>query len=222
MKIDIKKWMADFQARVLSAFKDRIVFLGLQGSYGRGEQTPTSDIDVVVILDRVEFADLQSYRSIINQMESRDLVCGFVVGMSELLAWEKYDLLQLYLDTVPYFGSLDFLKEYFNKEDIKRAVRVGACNVYHAASHNFLHARDMVALKDIYKAARFVVRMKHYLDTGIYVHAMNELIKVASAEDSYILEVCVQSFADNNESEFTEKSEMLIAWASSLIHECSY
>ena len=144
-------------------------------------------------------------------MESRDLVCGFVAGMSELLAWEKYDLLQLYLDTVPYFGSLDFLKEYFNKEDIKRAVRVGACNVYHAASHNFLHARDMVAL-----------RMKHYLDTGIYVPAMNELIKVASAEDSYILEVCVQSFADNNESEFTEKSEMLIAWASSLIHECSY
>lgn len=222
MKIDIKKWMADFQARVLSAFKDRIVFLGLQGSYGRGEQTLTSDIDVVVILDRVEFADLQSYRSIINQMESRDLVCGFVAGMSELLAWEKYDLLQLYLDAVPYFGSLDFLKEYFNKEDIKRAVRVGACNVYHAASHNFLHARDMVALKDIYKAARFVVRMKHYLDTGIYVPAMNELIKVASAEDSYILEVCVQSFADNNESEFTEKSEMLIAWASSLIHECSY
>ena len=150
------------------------------------------------------------------------MVCGFVAGMSELLAWEKYDLLQLYLDTVPYFGSLDFLKEYFNKEDIKRAVRVGACNVYHAASHNFLHARDMVALKDIYKAARFVVRMKHYLDTGIYVPAMNELIKVASAEDSYILEVCVQSFADNNESEFTEKSEMLIAWASSLIHECSY
>ncbi len=101
-------------------------------------------------------------------MECRDLVCGFVAGMPELLAWEKYDLLQLYLDTVPYFGSLDFLKEHFNKEDIKRAVRVGACNVYHAASHNFLHARDMVALKDIYKAARFVARMKYYLDTGIY------------------------------------------------------
>ena len=156
-------WIDDFKEKLLQSFGDRIICFGLQGSYGRGEQTSTSDIDVVVILDRVEFADLQSYRSIINQMESRDLVCGFVAGMSELLAWEKYDLLQLYLDTVPYFGSLDFLKEYFNKEDIKRAVRVGACNVYHAASHNFLHARDMVALKDIYKAARFVVRMKHYL-----------------------------------------------------------
>ena len=222
MKIDIKKWIADFYARVLATFKERLIFLGLQGSYGRGEQTSTSDIDVVVILDKVEFADLQSYCSIINQMKCRDLVCGFVAGMPELLAWEKYDLLQLYLDTVPYFGSLDFLKEHFNKEDIKRAVRVGACNVYHAASHNFLHARDMVALKDIYKAARFVARMKHYLYTGIYVSEMNELIKVVSSEDSHILAVCMQSFTDNNESEFTEESEILIEWASNLIRECSY
>ena len=216
-QIDIQKWMTYFKARVLGAFKERVVFIGLQGSYGRGEQTPTSDIDVVVIFDRAEFSDFQLYRAVLDQMQFRHLVCGFVAGMPQLLAWEKYDLLQLYLDAVPYFGSLDFLKECFTQEDVKRAVRIGACNVFHAALHNFLHARDRSAIKDIYKAARFVVRLKHYRDTGVYVPAMKELIKVADAEDNCILAICGQPFAGNDENEFTQKSKTLIEWAGNII-----
>ena len=36
-----------------------ICFAGLQGSYAREEATETSDIDVVVILDRLDMSDLQ-------------------------------------------------------------------------------------------------------------------------------------------------------------------
>ena len=43
--------MDEFLQALDRAFGERVWFVGLQGSYGRGEATETSDIDVVVILD---------------------------------------------------------------------------------------------------------------------------------------------------------------------------
>ena len=42
-------------------FGERLWFVGLQGSYGRGEATDTSDIDVVsLFLDTLNIDDLKS------------------------------------------------------------------------------------------------------------------------------------------------------------------
>ncbi len=209
-------WIDDFKKNLLHSFGDRIICLGLQGSYGRGEQTSTSDIDVVVILDRVSFSDLQTYRNILDTNGCREILCGFVAGKEELLAWEKYDLLQLYLDTKPYVGSLDFLKDVFTGENIRQAVRVGVCNIYHVASHNFLHARNMAVLKDVYKSARFVIRMKNFYETGSYVSSMRELFNVAGNTDKEILEECNGFSTEYSEEEFNEKSQDIIEWASNL------
>ena len=73
----------------------------MQGSYGRGEQTAGSDIDLVIVLDRVDFADLAAYRKLLDGTEDGALVCGFVTGADELSAWDVADFVQLYLDTVP-------------------------------------------------------------------------------------------------------------------------
>ena len=54
---DIQTWLEQFRKKLTALFGDRLLFLGLQGSYGRGEQTAASDIDVVVILDKVGFED---------------------------------------------------------------------------------------------------------------------------------------------------------------------
>ena len=51
--IDIRAWMDKFLEALNDTFKDRVWFVGLQGSYGRGEATETSDIDVVVIIDEL-------------------------------------------------------------------------------------------------------------------------------------------------------------------------
>ena len=47
--IDINFWMGAFLQKLNIVFANRVWFVGLQGSYGRGEATETSDIDVVVI-----------------------------------------------------------------------------------------------------------------------------------------------------------------------------
>ena len=54
MKLDEKAWMAQFCQAVKDEFGGRIVCIGLQGSRGRGEEREDSDIDMVVVLDRVE------------------------------------------------------------------------------------------------------------------------------------------------------------------------
>ena len=45
--IDITAWMQNFLQILNETFANRVWFVGLQGSYGRGEATETSDIDIV-------------------------------------------------------------------------------------------------------------------------------------------------------------------------------
>ncbi|MBQ3017675.1 MAG: nucleotidyltransferase domain-containing protein, partial [Clostridia bacterium] len=51
--IEINAWMKEFLQTLNETFANRVWFVGLQGSYGRGEATETSDIDIVVILDQL-------------------------------------------------------------------------------------------------------------------------------------------------------------------------
>ena len=44
--IDISTWMNEFIQKLDHTFENRVWFVGLQGSYGRGEATKTSDIEI--------------------------------------------------------------------------------------------------------------------------------------------------------------------------------
>ena len=56
--IDISTWLNDFIQALNDVFAECVWFVGLQGSYGRGEATETSDIDLVVILDELKPTDI--------------------------------------------------------------------------------------------------------------------------------------------------------------------
>ena len=60
--VDIHSWMDAYQTAMLALFGGRVLLIGLQGSYARGEAREDSDIDVVLILDTVSFKDLKRYR----------------------------------------------------------------------------------------------------------------------------------------------------------------
>ena len=201
MKHDIEftSWLKVFQEKLITLFGNRIKFFGLQGSYGRGEQTTGSDIDVVIILDEVNFKDLQMYQSMLDSFKEHDMICGFVSGERELMNWEKSDLLQLVLDTKPIIGSLEHLQNLFSDDDIRRSVLTGACNLYHACSHNFLHAKDSSMLVGLYKAARFTIRMKHFLDTGSYISSMKLLAEHVTDKDRTILNIASSEFQLNGQ-----------------------
>ena len=49
------KWIKDFLEAVKDCFGERLLCAGIQGSRARGEEKANSDIDVVVILDKLDF-----------------------------------------------------------------------------------------------------------------------------------------------------------------------
>jgi len=177
--IDINGWMNDFLQKLNEAFANRVWFVGLQGSYGRGEATDTSDIDVVVILDELSVADIQSYQDMLDTLPHRELICGFVSGKDEILNWEPSDLFQFYHDTTAIKGSLDDLLLLIDDVAIERAIKMGAGNIYHGCVHNMLHEKNEEILKGLYKAASFVVQAIVFKQTGNYIKHQNQLLQVA-------------------------------------------
>ena len=175
--IDINGWMNDFLQKLNDVFVNRVWFVGLQGSYGRGEATETSDIDVVVILDELSASDIQTYQDMLDTLSHRELICGFVSGKDEILNWEPSDLFQFYYDTTPIQGSLDDLLPLIDHVAIDRAIKIGAGNIYHGCVHNMLHEKSEEMLKGLYKAASFVVQAIVFKQTGNYFKGLNSLSK---------------------------------------------
>ena len=94
--IEINTWMQTFLHALHETFANRVWFVGLQGSYGRGEATDTSDIDTVVILDELSAADIQAYHAMLDTLPHRELTCGFLSGKKEIMNWEPSDLFQFW------------------------------------------------------------------------------------------------------------------------------
>ena len=80
--LDAKAYMDELIDRLQRQFGDRLVYVGLQGSYMRGEATETSDIDPMVVLRDVSAADLRAYRAMVEAMPSPELACGFLCGQA--------------------------------------------------------------------------------------------------------------------------------------------
>lgn len=78
--IDITTWMNAFLQKLNNTYGNRVWFVGLQGSFARGEATETSDIDAVVILDELSASDIQSYKTMLDTLPHRELICGFLSG----------------------------------------------------------------------------------------------------------------------------------------------
>ena len=95
--INITIWLDNFINTLENTFGNRIWFVGLQGSYARGEATETSDIDTVVILDTLTTEDITAYNAMLDTLPHRELICGFISGKSEILNWEPSDLFQFFL-----------------------------------------------------------------------------------------------------------------------------
>lgn len=217
----IEFWMKELTERLKGIFGARLNFVGLQGSYSRREETAESDIDVVVILDKLSAGDIKTYDMIISDMPKREKICGFISGTEELLNWEKSQLFQFYHDTVPYYGSIDFILKLLTEEDIRRSILTGACNIYHLCVHNMLHEKDSMALVGLCKSAVFVIQAKHFAETGQYIKRFADLFRTAAPEDSEIIEefILLRESAHLANNDFWEVSEKLFEWAKNIIIE---
>ena len=209
--IDIQTWIDLFLKALNQTFGDRVWFVGLQGSYARGEACETSDVDMVVILDELSASDIQVYNAMLDTLPHRELICGFLSGKKELLHWEPADLFQFYYDTKPIVGSLDALQPLLDDGAIDSAIKTGVCNIYHGCVHNMLYEKREEILRGLYKSASFVIQAIYFRKTGEYIRYQKELSNLVSSEDKII----VDTFMELKKGEIIDldkMSEILFNW----------
>ena len=213
----LDEWIPCFLKNVQSVFGERIYFVGLQGSYGRGEANEKSDIDIVVILDKLEIDDIRAYNDMLDGLPDRNLICGFLAGKDELLHWEPSELFQLYFDTTPLVGTLDELTELFSDEDITRAVRMGAGNIYHACVHNMLYEKSADIVKGLLKSVSFVIQADYYRRTGTYIRKQQELLLAVNEQERAMLER-YQLVRAGVDIPLEDTSEMMFHWVKEVLN----
>lgn len=214
--VDINKWLNNFSEALKKTFGTRVWFVGLQGSYGRGEATEVSDIDLVVLLDEVSPEDIRTYSKMLDGVPNRELVCGFFSGKDELLSWEPSDLFQFFYDTTPISGSLDELLQYIDKSAVERAIKIGACNIYHACVHNMLYEKSGDILRGLYKSASFTVQAVCFSQKGKYVRLQKELLDIAAPEEREIVRTFLH-LKNGGAVDFEKMSDALFQWSKKLI-----
>ena len=217
--IDIENWLQEYKKQVNNCFGNRVIFIGLQGSYARKEASENSDIDVVLILDKVNIYDLEMYRILVAKLPHRNLLCGFISGRDELACWSEHDLFQFCFDTVALQGNLETIVPRLTIESAKQAALIGACNIYHACSHNFLHGQDIDALRMLYKSVFFVMQAHYYYKTGVYIRSRKEMQEMIEAKDSRLLQTLLNP-AVIDQNNLMVYSQLLLEWAGILI--CQY
>ena len=218
--IDITAWMENFLQRLNEAFGNRVWFVGLQGSYGRGEATQTSDIDIVVILDKLTVLDIQSYNTMLDALPHRELICGFLSGKDEILNWEPSDLFQFCYDTTPIKGSLNEVLTVVDENAVNRAIKIGACNIFHGCVHNMLYEKSEDILRGLYKSASFVIQAIVFKQTENYIRHQEELLAVAMPDEQAIINTFL-SLKNGGMVEFAPMSNTLFAWTKKWISENS-
>ena len=214
--VDIKIWMDKFLPKLEETFGERVRFVGLQGSYGRGEATEKSDIDTVVILDELSASDIKVYNDMLDTLPERELICGFISGRNEILNWEPSDLFQFYYDTKPIKGTLDELLDKIDTNAVEKAIKSGECNIYHGCVHNMLYEKDEEILKGLYKSASFVVQAICFKENGKYITRQKDLLEVVSENEKIIVETFLHLKKDGA-VDFDKMSEVLFEWSKNRI-----
>lgn len=188
--IEPGKWVAEALAGLQKEFGPRLLYLGLQGSYRRSEATESSDIDLVAILDEVSLDDLDAYRGVIHALPEGHKACGFICDPIELARWPRHELFQFKMDTADHHGRLEDFLPPISRDDIREGARVGASTLLHLLRHSYLYAEPATRpdiLKEVYKAAFFVILAVNYLETGLYRRSKKELLDNLTGTEKQII-----------------------------------
>jgi ADP-ribose pyrophosphatase YjhB (NUDIX family) len=191
----VDSWLGDFVSRLRDAFADRLVFVGHHGSWARGEAGGESDIDTIVILDRIEPHDLATYRSVVHSMPGggRD-ASGLVNSASEMRSRPRSELLQYFYGCQVLHGSLDGVVECPSAADLIEDARRKASNNLLTARHYLLYPHDLAqkvhGLHYPFKECVYTLQAWMLAQSGRFLPRKEDLLaELADADDRSVVAV---------------------------------
>jgi len=212
--IDIEKYIANLTVLLNAQFNSRLRYVGLQGSYLRGEATDHSDIDIMVVIDNLSVSDLTSYRAIIQSLDEPEKSCGFICGTAELAHWNPLEICHLLNTTKDFYGELTALVPQYTQEDIQNFIKLSVNNLYHEICHRYVHSdqsKNITRLPSSYKGVFFILQNLHYLQSGEYIMTKDRLLSMLTGRNRQVLERAI-ALNKGISFDFSDSFELLFRW----------
>lgn len=195
-------------------FAERLVYAGLQGSYMRGEETSSSDIDIMVVIDGLSVKDLALYKDIIRKAGDYERACGFICGREELSNWNPMEICHLVHTTKDLYGSIKDIVPEYTEADERNYIKLSINNLYHELCHSNIHSdgdeRNM-RFRGCCKSLFFILQNIYFLKTGSFYATKQKLAAVLEGEDKAAFEAALniqRSGISNYEHDFA----LLFEW----------
>ena len=216
---DIGNYISRLIALLQRQFGARLSYVGLQGSYLRGEATDHSDIDVMVVIDELSVSDMDHYRVIIQSLEHFEKSCGFICSKADLANWNPLEIWHLLNGTKDYYGVLRELVPAYTEHDIRNFVKLSINNLYHEICHRYIHAtpdKSVTKLPVAYKGVFFILQNLYYLKHGEYIATKTELLSLLDGKNHAVLERSIE-FDHGISHDFSESFELLFGWCQDVL-----
>ena len=211
---NIEEYMARLIRLLKETFGERLLYVGLQGSFLRGEAKPNSDIDVMVVINDLSVWDMDAYRTILQTIGDYERSCGFICSKQDLAAWNPLEICHVLHSTKDYHGVLRDLIPVYTAQDIRNFVKMSLNNLYHEICHRYIHAdlhKNIETLPQTYKGVFFILQNWYYLTHGRFVVTKAELLRLLDGKNKAILERAV-AFGNGESCDFAENFALLFTW----------
>ncbi len=208
---DLNEYLQKLISGCRSVFGTRLLYIGLQGSYLRGEANEDSDIDIMAVIDRFSVEDMDAYRDILEKIGNTEKSCGFICGRDELMRWNPLEICHLKHTTKDLYGSLSGLLPDSSREDEVNFVKISLGNLYHELCHRYIHEdheMNVSRFRGTCKSLFFLIQNMYYLESGAFINNKKDLKEAVSAEDRVML-----SMAElHDDYDFDSAFSCVFAW----------
>ena len=202
---DLNGYLQKLLTECRIVFRDRLLYVGLQGSYMRGEAGENSDIDIMIVLDQFSVKDMDAYGKLLERIGYREKSCGFICGRNEITRWNPLEVCQLLHTTKDIYGHLTEYLPETSQEDEINYVKVSLGNLYHELCHRYIHSgreSSIVKFRGTCKSLFFLIQNMYYLETGEFVTTKKALKELVTEEDQKMLSMTDLANDFNFDTEF--------------------
>lgn len=221
----VDQWLSGLLKRLRETFRERLVFVGHQGSWARGEPREDSDVDVVVIIDHLDSQDLAVFRSIIDEMpDAKSLASGIFLSISDLKALRRFESISLFYGCRILHGTLDGIIKRPGLDDLREHIQViGSANLFHAR-HYLLYPHDwsQVVHKLYYpfKECFYALQSWILLCEGRFIATKGELFDhLSEPDDKAVIQVAKEwrTLRQDRENHPLYYIELLERWSRNML-----